>query len=162
MSMQAVMSPGDPRLYNVNRDIVHNWVSVLNHIAGIVDDKRWKELQQLLDEGNVSDEEVGHALSMFMLYTSSAADKDKVDMTMEAVLKASGFLDCKPLAQVAVMALIGQAYAGIQYVGIREASLGTDKPLLEVKDLIKAANQQRGRKASLWYKLYRVVKEHFK
>jgi|JI10StandDraft_1071094.scaffolds.fasta_scaffold11878_5 hypothetical protein len=162
MTTQMRLSPHDNRLYSVARDIVHNWKPVMEHIAGVIDDQRWKELQEVLDAGNISHDEVGEALSCFMIYNASAAVKSPDNNDMLTALQTSGFLACKPLAQVAVMALIGQAYAGIQFAGIRDACLGTDKPLLDIQELVKAADEIRGRKRTLLSKLWRVLKDHFK
>ena len=62
-------------------------------------------------------------------------------MSMHAGMELSGFFDCKPAAQVAILAMIGTCYAGIQFGGIREATIGGKGPMETVGDVIKHAEQ---------------------
>jgi len=52
-------------------------------------------------------------------------------------------MSCKPAAQIAVMAMLGTCYAGIQYAGIREASVGGEGPMYTVAELIVHAEKFR-------------------
>jgi hypothetical protein len=66
---------------------------------------------------------------------------------MHDSIEASGFFACKPAAQVAVLAMIGTAYAGIQFAGVRDASISVggkvDGPLASLEQLLEYADRFR-------------------
>jgi hypothetical protein len=55
----------------------------------------------------------------------------------------SGFFECEDAAQVAVLAMIGTCYAGIQFGGIRECTVAGEGPLETISDLRKHAEEFR-------------------
>ena len=70
-------------------------------------------------------------------------------------LEHCGFFKTKPAAQVAVLAMIGTCYAGIQYAGIREATVGGEGPLATIEELMVHAQRFReytgmSRRRRLW------------
>ena len=84
---------------------------------------------------------------------------------MPVSLESSGFFKCKPAAQVAVLAMLGTCYAGIQHAGIRDATLDGDGPMA-ASDLLKSAetvlSYTGARLARRWYRLKQRVKNAFK
>lgn len=139
MSMQARLSEGDRRLYSVNRDIAHNFKAVISLVMKRFDSDAWPELTAMLAREKVSMAEVDRALSSYCSYVASGATDPKLPM-VEA-LRDSKFLDCHPAAQVAVMAMLGTAYAGIQFAGAREATVGGEGPLMSLSDLLQHARK---------------------
>jgi hypothetical protein len=141
MSLQARMTAEDPRLYNPSRDVAHNFHSVMKLVADRLEDHAWPELDEVLKREGVTLDDTGEACGAYCTYLSLALTAP--DMTMHAGLESSKFFECKPAAQIAVLALIGTCYAGIQFDGIREASLGGKGPMETVADLIKHAEEFR-------------------
>jgi hypothetical protein len=139
--MQARMSSSDPRLYNPSRDVAHNFQQVMLLVSAQLEDKVWPDLNQLLEREGVSLDDLGQACGAYCNYLVNS--KDDHSLEMEEAVKKSGFLDCKPAAQIAVMALIGTCYAGIHHVGIREASIMGDGPLKTVADLLQGSKKFR-------------------
>jgi len=138
MSLQARMSEGDKRLYNPSRDVAHNFKEVLSLVASRLEDEKWPELAELLHRENVSMDDLGEACACYCRYVAYGAEDPK--KPMQESLIDCGFFKCKPAAQIAVMAMIGVCYAGIQHVGIREATIGNEGPLLSVKELTQVAD----------------------
>lgn len=138
MTLQARMSEGDRRLYNPSRDVAHNFKDVLQLVAARLEDSKWPELAVLLERENVSMDDLGEACACYCNYVAAGFNDPK--KSMQDGLVSSGFFECKPAAQVAVMAMIGVCYAGIQHVGIREATVGGEGPLMSVEDLLDSAD----------------------
>jgi hypothetical protein len=141
MTMQARMSAGDNRLYNPSRDVAHNFQQVMEIVAGRLEDHTWPELDSILERERITMDELGEACGAYCRYLASAATE--LQITLFDSLRKSGFLDCKPAAQVAVLAHIGACYAGIQYAGVREATVNGEGPLLTVEQLLVYAEQFR-------------------
>lgn len=141
MGLQARMSEGDRRLYNPSRDVAHNFQEVMELVAGRLEDRKWPELAELLDREAVDMDEVGRACGCYCTYIASAANPDMVGVSMVESLRKSGFFECRPAAQVAVLAMIGTCYAGIQFGGIREATTGGEGPLETIAEVARHAEQ---------------------
>ena len=141
MVLQARMSEGDRRLYNPSRDVAHNYQEVMNLVAGRLEDNDWPELGEVLKREGVTLDDLGEACGNYCVYITSAADEDKAELTMIESMKLSGFLDCKPAAQVAIMAMIGVCYAGIQFGGVRESTMGGEGPLENVGEVVEHAER---------------------
>ena len=141
MTLQARMSADDRRLYNPGRDVAHNFQEVMNLVAGRLEDEKWPELAEILKREKVNMDDLGEACGAYCRYIASAADEDKRELSMIDSMRASGFMDCKPAAQVAVLAMIGTCYAGIQFGGIREATIGGEGPLESIADVAKHADR---------------------
>jgi len=115
MTLQARMTPNDQRLYNPSRDVAHNFQQVMELVAGRLEDQKWPELTEVLKREGVSMDDLGAACGCYCTYLASAAIEEKADKnTMQTSMMDSGFFKCKPAAQVAVLAMIGTCYAGIQ------------------------------------------------
>lgn len=141
MTIQARMSPDDKRLYNPSRDVAHNFQAVMTMVAERLEDAKWPELDGVLKREGVTLDDLGEACGAYCLYVSNGATNPK--MSMFESLDKSGFLKCKPAAQVAVMAMLGSCYAGIQHAGMREATIQGEGPLQSVADLAKHAEEFR-------------------
>ena len=138
-ALQARMTENDPRLYNVNRDLAHNYKQILELVAARLEDGTWKELDGILKENDVTMDDLGEACAAFCRYVASATTEKKASM-FEG-LEQAGWFECKPLAQAAYLAVTGTVVAGIAHRGIREATLGEDGPALRVGDLVKAGDK---------------------
>jgi hypothetical protein len=142
VGMNARMTPNG-LLYNPHRDVAHNFKEVAELVAGRLEDHSWHELSEVLIREGVSMDQLGEAMGCFCTYLASAADPDKSDWSMCKSIQESGFFDCDDAAQVAVMACFGQAFAGIQFAGIREVSLDGEGPMLQIKELGRFAEEFR-------------------
>jgi|TARA_R110000824_G_scaffold82768_15_gene207522 hypothetical protein len=137
--LQARFSEHDPRLYNVNRDLAHNYKRILEVVAARLEDGSWVELDAHLKENGVTMDELGEACAAFCRYVASAATDKKSDM-FDGLTKA-GWFECEPLAQAAYLAVMGTVVAGMAHRGIREATLGDDGPALRVGDLTESGER---------------------
>jgi len=135
MGLQARMSEGDRRLYNPSRDVAHNFQEVMNLVAGRLEDQKWPELAEILDREGVDMDEIGEACGCYCTYLASAAEPDMAGISMVESIRMSGFFECLPAAQVAVLAMIGTCYAGIQFGGIREATMGGEGPMETIAEV---------------------------
>jgi hypothetical protein len=141
VALQARMSEGDRRLYNPGRDVAHNFKEVMTIVAERLETQAWPELAEVLKREDITMDDLGEACGCYCTYIASAIDEEKRGFSMIESLKASGFLDCKPAAQVAVMAMVGTAYAGIQFGGIREATIGGEGPLETIGEIKQHADR---------------------
>lgn len=161
MTLQARMTADDRRLYNPARDVAHNFQEVMNLVAGRLEDYAWPELNEVLSREGITIDDLGEACGAYCQYLASAAQEPNVSMTES--LTRSGFTKCKPAAQVAVMAMLGTCYAGIQHAGIREASVGGEGPMYTVADLIIYAEKFRAQLGqSRWRRRWERLKAKIK
>jgi len=137
--LQARLSENDPRLYNINRDLAHNYKDILELVAARLEDGTWDELDAHLADNQVTMDDLGEACASFCRYVGSAAT-DK-EATMHEGMEAAGWFECKPLAQAAYLAVMGTVVAGIAHRGIREATLDEDGPALRVGELTEAGDK---------------------
>lgn len=138
MSIQARFNNYTP-LYNMHRDVAHNFVYVAKQVAAALEDGTWPELAALLKHHKVSMLQVGEACEAYCIYLSMAVTSPKVS-EFDA-LEQAGFWRCAPMAQVAVMATIGTVFSGMQHVGVREATLGGEGPVMNMGDIVSAGSQ---------------------
>lgn len=137
--LQARFDEHDPRLYNVNRDLAHNYKRILEVVAARLEDGAWKELDDHLKDNGVTMDDLGEACGAFCRYVASGAVDKNSDM-LEGLTNA-GWFECKPLAQAAYLAVMGTVVAGMAHRGIREATLDEDGPALKMEDLTEAGEQ---------------------
>jgi len=142
MSMQMRVSEWDHRLYNVNRDVAHNFGDVVREVADRLEDGRWPVVARYLEEKNVSMDELGEACRAFCLFVADAASKPKE--TMAECLQRCGWFDVREEAQFAYMAILGTVVSGYFWTGVREATLGGQGPCLTYQDL-----RERGKECAL-------------
>lgn len=143
MSIQARMSPNDQRLYNPARDVAHNFAGVVELIINNYDDAGWAALREFTTQQGVTDEDIAATLDAFVTAIMYAKDKLKRKLSIHAALTETGFFKQKLLAQVTIMALLGQIYTGMHYAGIREATIGNEGPIYELDSLLAAASSLR-------------------
>lgn len=141
MSMQARASEWDHRLYNINRDVAHNFGDVMREVAARLEDGRWPVLNEIMAHYKVSQEDLGKACEAYCIFVMSAADDRKE--RMGACLTRSGWYDVPEHAQVALMAILGTVLSGYFWSGAREATLGGVGPCLTYTDL-----RERGRQCA--------------
>jgi len=124
-SLQARLSENDPRLYNVNRDVAHNFEYVANLVAGRLEDGLWPELDHLVRKHNISMDDLGEACQAFCLFIGAGVEQSN---DMQEALDESGWFKVKPAAQVALMATLGTVILGMHFSGVREATLNGEGP----------------------------------
>lgn len=127
------MSEGDPRLYNVNRDVAHNFGDVVREVAARLEDGRWPVVGQLLARYQISEDQLGEACKAFCTFVASAVDVPKE--RMNEALARSGWFHVPEAAQVAYMAYLGTVMTGYFYAGVREATLQGVGPAQTYQDL---------------------------
>lgn len=141
MSTQAkLLKPHDPRLYSPNRDPAHNFDYVVKALAGRVEDGTWPELTRLAAADGVTMDDLGQGCQVLCHYVMGALDDKKE--TMAQALARSGWLDLRPTVRIVLMAYLGTIWLGIQWAGVREATLGGEGPLMGYADLIAFGNRQ--------------------
>lgn len=133
MSLNARMTATDPRLYNVNRDVAHNFDFVIQEVAKCAEDRRWPALTKIAQAAGVSDTDVGAVCQAVIKFMGVQADNPKE--SMGACLARCGFLDLPEAARVVVMAYLGNVTLGIHFAGVREATLNGQGPALTYKKL---------------------------
>lgn len=136
MSIQARISEIDPRLYNVNRDVAHNFADVMREVADRMEKGRWEELTELLKKAGVTDEQLGRACEAACNFVRTATVDKKEDM--RASLVRCGWFDVRPEAQMAVCSLIGTVAMGYFYHGVKEATMNGVGPTATCQDLREA------------------------
>lgn len=127
------MSQGDNRLYNVNRDVAHNFDFVIQEVAKCLEERRWNALTNLAAEYKVSDETLGLACAALCKFVGVQADNPKESMAQ--CLARCGWLDLPEQARVVVMAYLGVITLGIHHKGVREATLDGRGPADSYKKL---------------------------
>ena len=137
--LQARMSEGDPRLYNASRDVAHNFQQVMELVASRIEDGSWPELDKHLKEQGVTMDELGDACGSYVKYVGLSVESKET--TMLSALTKSGWFECKPLAQMAVLALIGTVMAGIHFKGCREATIDSTGPAHTVAELVAKGDE---------------------
>lgn len=133
MSLQARMTQGDQRLYNVNRDVAHNFDFVIQEVAKAVETGRWEALTTLAKAHQITDEQLGLACSALCKFIGVQADNPKESMA--ACLARCGWLDLPEQARMVVMCYLGMVTLGIHHAGVREATLEGVGPALTYKKL---------------------------
>jgi len=116
-SMQARFNEHDPRLYNANRDVAHNFRFVAETVAQRLSQRSWDAEKKAI--GIVPDDDMAVACVAFIRFVG-----DIRNVGMEEALADSGFLNVSSAAQIAYMANLGAVVTGIYFAGIREATLG--------------------------------------
>jgi hypothetical protein len=145
MTVQMRIPPGEgDRWYNPNRDLAHNFATVVKIVAGRLEDKRWPELQAVLAAKNVDDEQLGRAIKALCTFMASSLDDPKE--TMNDVLIRSGYFDpsITPETRIALMAHLGAVVSGMFFAGVREATIAGKGPLNTMEDM-RAAGEEAAR-----------------
>lgn len=127
------MSANDPRLYNVNRDVAHNFDFVVQELAKCVEDGKWPALTRLAKASGVSDRDLGKACESLILFIGVQADNPKESMA--SCLSRCGFMDVPETARIVAMAYLGNITLGIHHAGVREATLNGQGPALTYQKL---------------------------
>ena len=125
--------------YAPQRDVVYLFPAILQNVADRLEDAPSAPLHLLLKERGVTENDLGAAMGAYCKYMN-AAHQDP-DQGMWDVLVASGWDDCKPEAQIAVMYYAGVMMTGTFFKGVRDVvPLGGATPT-PVAELVAAARQ---------------------
>jgi len=138
-SIQARMSETDPRLYNVNRDVAHNFKRVAELVAGRLEDELWPELSEIVKREGVDQNDLGLACEAFCKFIGTSIEDPGADM--QTALDRCGWFKVKPAAQVALMSCLGTVILGMHFSGVREATLGGEGPAMDLKTLTDYGEQ---------------------
>lgn len=130
--LQARMSEGDPRLYNVNRDVAHNFDFVITTVAERLEAGGWPIAGEIAKAHGVTDEELGKACQALCVFVAGQMDRRE---SMAQGLERSGFLAVHPVARLLVTAHLGNVTLGIHWAGVREATMGGEGPAMAYQDL---------------------------
>ncbi len=137
--LQARMSENDPRLYNVYRDVAHNFGDVVREVAGRLEDNRWPIVGVILKEHKITEDQLGQACEAFCKFVASSVDVPKE--RMNDALARCGWYNVPEAAQVAYMAYLGTVISGYFFAGVREATLGGVGPAQNYQDLREAGGR---------------------
>lgn len=159
MGIQARMTESDPRLYNVGRDVAHNFGHVMTTVAERLEAGGWEPADRIAKDYGVTQDELGKACEALCLFVAKHMEHKE---SMSLGLARVGFLDLHPMARVLTMAWLGNVILGMHWAGVREATLGGVGPAMTYQDLVgrgaecaKLMTMSRWRRR--WHKLsYRV------
>lgn len=132
-SLQARMEKNDPRLYNPNRDVAHNFDYVIQEVATAIEEGRLASLRKLAAEKGVTDVDLGRCCEALIKFMGVQTENPRESMA--ACLARCGFLDLPEYARVVVMAYLGTVTLGIHHHGVREATMGGVGPAASYKRL---------------------------
>lgn len=131
--LQARMSQGDNRLYNVNRDVAHNFDFIIQEVAKCMEEERWPALTRLARDAQITDEALGRCCEALIKFIGVQADNPNESMAQ--CLARCGFLDLPETARVVTMAYLGNITLGIHHRGVREATMNGVGPADSYKKL---------------------------
>ena len=131
--LQARMSENDPRLYNVYRDVAHNFGDVVREVAARLEDGRWPVAKEICGKNGVTQDQLGLACEAFCKFVASSTEIPKE--RMNDALVRSGWYNVPEVAQVVYMAYLGTVLSGYYFAGVREATLGGVGPAQNYQDL---------------------------
>ena len=147
------MSSSDNRLYHPDRDVAHNFKSVMHKVLRLLAARDWADLEKLLTDAKVPDEEVALAFDVlsklvFRAYESIERAREHPDVAQqhwdyyyETALQELGWFELHPMAQVAVLATLGRVTLGLHWHGVRQAQLGSDGPATSLRRLARRAEK---------------------
>ena len=138
-SLQARLSKDDPRLYNCNRDVAHNFHGVMTCVMGRLRNRVWPELEEILEDAGCTDQDLADAVEALCVF--AAGTKDNMLLDFKDQLEQSGWFQTPGAAQAAVMATMGTVFLGYVYAGLREATLGGEGPALGLVDLAASGKE---------------------
>lgn len=139
MSLQARAGEWDHRLYNVDRDVAHNFGDVCTETARRLEEGLWPELAAYLRAVGASEDELGESCRAFLQCVATSTDIQKE--SLHAALVRTGWFEVEAPAQIAFMATLGTVMLGYFWAGVREATLGGVGPTLEYRDLALAGRR---------------------
>lgn len=133
MTLQARMKPDDPRLYNVSRDVAHNFAYVVEETAKRCEQGGWQELDKLAKDWGTTPEDVGRACQALCRFV--LGQLDTIGESMPNALARCGWFDVPTPARAYVMAYMGTIVLGMNWAGVHEATIGGEGPILTYKRL---------------------------
>ena len=153
MSIQARLTQQDGRLYNIYRDLAHNAQDILRIAFQRLQYQQWPVLEEVLGREKVTDAQLSAAVEAMCRFV--AGTQENLQVSYEDGLQSSGWFDCQPAAQVAVMAAIGTVLMGYHYAAIRDATCGEEQPALTLRSLAAVGDEvSRYLTASRWQRCY--------
>jgi hypothetical protein len=132
---------GDDRIYNVARDLAHNFPEILGRVMRSFSSRRWAELEETLYRAGVDDKELAKAFDSYVKSVLVMQQRGKEGQKWEDMLKDQGFIDCDAAAQVAVFAEIGLMVCGMYFASYEDAYFSEEARLADVLKLGEAAEQ---------------------
>jgi hypothetical protein len=138
-NIQARMTEHDPRLYNVNRDVAHNFERVATMVAGRLEDELWPDLADICKREGCTMDDLGAACQAFCKFVGTSAEDPQADM--QIALERCGWFGVHPAAQVAVMSCLGTVILGMHFSGVREATLAGEGPAMGLAKLASYGEQ---------------------
>jgi hypothetical protein len=133
MTIQARFSEHDPRLYSLNRDLAHNFASIMEEVVKSLSTKRWPALAEYLEASKIGDRELADAVNALCHFIASQSSIKGESMAWG--LARCNFLEQPTAAKVAVMATLGQIVLGVHWAGVKEATLGGKGPAMTYQQL---------------------------
>jgi hypothetical protein len=133
MSLQAKMSQGDPRYYNVNRDLAHNFDQLIMEVVSQCEKGTWPSLVKICQDNGVTDEQLGKVCQALCRFMFSSTDLPKE--SMGSCLTRCGFFDMPEVARIAILARLGIVTLGVHWTGVHEATIGGVGPAMGYKKM---------------------------
>lgn len=111
---------GDQGCYAPDRDLINAYPQAIDLAVKRFNAKSWPELHELAEANGVDWEQLCDTMYAFTEFMVTSIDDPSV--TMEEMMRRSGFFEGKPMARVAVMAMIGSVVIGQLYHAVRETT----------------------------------------
>jgi len=138
-SLQAKIKPEYERWYSSNRDLAHNYPTILELTIDRLCDRQWPELADFLSVHGVTDDDLGRVCQAYCEYVLSIRDRPQA--TLEELLQASGFLRQPLVAQMAFLAMMSTVVTGIHFRGVKEATIDGHGPMIALSELADYARR---------------------
>jgi hypothetical protein len=137
--LQARFNPSDPRLYDPNRDVVHNFAAVVTRVAELLTDQNWEDLRVYLADQQVTEEQLGQACVCFCDFVLQA---HAPPYDLEEALQKAGWFELPTAARLAYFACLGLVVGGVYHTGVRYATLkGPAGPMLSAEELVAVSRR---------------------
>jgi hypothetical protein len=121
MTLQAVLSREDPRLYDPNRDCAHNFPRVVRGVLQLLSEERWKYLTDELRGRGYTNDDLSQAMEKYVVMVRMSLETEQ---SFPEAYKASGWAAVPEPLKVAIAATLGAQLTVMYFHGSREASLG--------------------------------------
>jgi hypothetical protein len=126
--LQAILNTAaDPRLYNPNRDVAHNALEVLQEVRKRLAADKWPAMAEILARAQVTPQHAERGLQALSSFLTGSLEVPKE--TMYQGLVRAGWFEVPEAVNIAVLAHLGAILLGMQWGGIREATLRGVGPL---------------------------------
>lgn len=110
----------DGLTYSPQRDLRQCYPEVIKEALDRFNNHRWGELEHFVIDAGGTWDDLCDAMEAYSRFTTMPIEEP--DMTMEQAMRASGWFEQKPVAQIAIMAMLGTVLTGQLHYAVRETT----------------------------------------